>query len=166
MLLTTSRRTSQRTRTFCRELASILPYCEYVNRGKKSIREVLDQGFKNAHERVLVIETKDGNPYKMASIPTSKGLEWEEEFTISVRTRKDLGLNPRVPALREDLPVGYVGSRDDKLFKRIAGMFEADESSESDVMVTMERMNGSVIVNFLRSDVSKDPVGPLIKVKI
>jgi len=166
MLLTTSRRTSQRTRTFCRELASILPYCEYVNRGKKSIREVLDQGYSNAHEKVLVIETKDGNPYKMASMPTSKGMEWEEEFFISVRTRRDLGLNTRVLPLKEDIPVGFVGDKGDEIFKRIAGMFEADESSESDVMLTLERVNGSVIVNFLRNDVSGDPVGPLIKVKI
>ena len=83
MLLTTSRRTSQRTRTFCRELASLFPLCEYCNRGKKGVRELLDEALMHGHTRVLVVQTRDGNPSSFGLLMPEKGLEWVDEVPIT-----------------------------------------------------------------------------------
>jgi hypothetical protein len=165
MLLTTSRRTSQRTRTFCRELASLFPLCEYCNRGKKSVRELLDYALLNGHEHILVVETKDGNPSRIAYLKGPSGLVWVDTAPITARTRKDLRLSVRVPPLTEDGIIGVRSSVDWVLTQRIASFFEATpETEEGDVVIQLSPSEKGVAVTFLRPDVSGDPVGPAITV--
>jgi len=61
MLITTSRKPSQRTRTFCRGMERVIDsYC--VNRGKMSIRKVFLKAKEMEFDRVVIISERDGNP--------------------------------------------------------------------------------------------------------
>jgi len=60
MLLTTSRRPSQRTRSFSQRLSRIMGW-RYVNRGKMSIRDVLIE----ASGPVAVVSERHGNPSRI-----------------------------------------------------------------------------------------------------
>ncbi len=64
MLITTSRKPSQRTRTFCRGLERVLN-SRYVNRGKMSLRDIFLMAIEMGANRVVVISEKDGNPNGM-----------------------------------------------------------------------------------------------------
>ncbi len=165
MLLTTSRRTSQRTRTFCRELASLFPLCEYCNRGKKSVRDLLDYALLHGHEHILVVETKDGNPSRLAYLKGSSGLAWVDSVRITARTRKDLRLTTHVPPIREDGIIGVRSTVDWDTTQRIASFFEATpETEEGDVVIELSQGEKGVTVSFLRHDVSDVPTGPRITV--
>ena len=64
MLITTSRKPSQRIRTFCRGLERVLK-ARCVNRGKMSLRDVFLKANQMEISRVVVISEKDGNPNGM-----------------------------------------------------------------------------------------------------
>lgn len=61
MLITTSRKPSQRTRTFCRGLERALD-ARSVNRGKMSLRDVFLKAKEMGKDRVAVVSERDGNP--------------------------------------------------------------------------------------------------------
>jgi U3 small nucleolar ribonucleoprotein protein IMP4 len=61
MLITTSRKPSQRTRTFCRALERVID-ARCVNRGKMSIRDVFLKAKEMECDRIVVISERDGNP--------------------------------------------------------------------------------------------------------
>jgi U3 small nucleolar ribonucleoprotein protein IMP4 len=61
MLITTSRKPSQRTRTFCRGLERVIK-ARYINRGKMSLREVFLKAKEMEFDRIAIISERDGNP--------------------------------------------------------------------------------------------------------
>lgn len=64
MLITTSRKPSQRTRTFCRGLERALK-ARCVNRGKMSLRDVFLKAKEMEADMVVVVSERDGNPNLM-----------------------------------------------------------------------------------------------------
>jgi U3 small nucleolar ribonucleoprotein protein IMP4 len=64
MLITTSRKPSQRTRSFGRALERVLPSL-YLNRGKMSLREVFLKAKEIGSDSVMVISERDGNPSRL-----------------------------------------------------------------------------------------------------
>ncbi|WP_321421077.1 Brix domain-containing protein [uncultured Methanobacterium sp.] len=64
MLITTSRKPSQRTRTFCRGLERVLK-ARCVNRGKMSLRDVFLKAKEMETDRVAVVFERNGNPNRM-----------------------------------------------------------------------------------------------------
>ncbi|MHC1605083.1 MAG: Brix domain-containing protein [Candidatus Methanofastidiosia archaeon] len=163
MLITTSRRTSQRTRTFCRELASVFPFCEYVTRGKKSIKEVTDYAFRKGHSVVMLVESRDGNPSRLSLVAAGSSLEWLDFFRIGVKTRKDMNIKWRVPPLSEGVSVGIKSNLSPTVNERIMRAFEVCEE-DSFVKVWLREAENGFRIDFLREDVSNEPVGPQIRV--
>lgn len=64
MLITTSRKPSQRTRSFCKSLASVLNV-KNINRGKMSIRDVLVKSSELGYGMVMLVSEMKGNPNKI-----------------------------------------------------------------------------------------------------
>lgn len=64
MLITTSRKPSKRTRSFCRSLNRVIT-SEYINRGKMSMRDVLIKASGLGCSRVALIHEFQGNPSKI-----------------------------------------------------------------------------------------------------
>lgn len=64
MLITTSRKPSKRTRSFCQYLNRVLS-SEYINRGKMSMRDVLLKANDLGYSHVAVVYEYNGNPSKI-----------------------------------------------------------------------------------------------------
>ncbi|MDP3065682.1 MAG: Brix domain-containing protein [Methanobacteriaceae archaeon] len=64
MLITTSRKPSQKTRSFGRALERVLP-AHYINRGKMSLREVYMKAKQLGFNKVMVISERNGNPSRL-----------------------------------------------------------------------------------------------------
>jgi U3 small nucleolar ribonucleoprotein protein IMP4 len=64
MLITTSRKPSQRTRSFCKSLARVLN-SSYINRGKMSIRDVLIRSSELGYDKIAVVTEMKGNPNRI-----------------------------------------------------------------------------------------------------
>jgi U3 small nucleolar ribonucleoprotein protein IMP4 len=62
LLITTSHKPSPRTRSFVKDLASILPDAIVVTRGKKTLSELAIESHRNRAKYFMVIGEKRGNP--------------------------------------------------------------------------------------------------------
>ncbi|MDI6645145.1 MAG: Brix domain-containing protein [Methanobacteriaceae archaeon] len=110
MLITTSRKPSNRTRTFCQSLSRALN-SRYINRGKMSMRNILlkvnELGFSN----LLIISEKNGNPNTL----TFYNHEGEQLIILEVsvalkniRTNinhEKLSINCQIDELRDIIPI-------------------------------------------------------------
>jgi rRNA maturation protein Rpf1 len=56
ILITTSRRPNQRIRTFCHDLARVLPNSNRINRGKLNFRGIIDNTQVRNSDRLVIIE--------------------------------------------------------------------------------------------------------------
>jgi U3 small nucleolar ribonucleoprotein protein IMP4 len=82
MLITTSRKPSQRTRTFCRGLERVIN-ARCINRGKMNIHEVFLKTKIMGFDRVAIISEKNGNP-------SGLDIYLEGELIISKKITVDL----------------------------------------------------------------------------
>ncbi len=64
MLITTSRKPSGRTRSFCQSMAHVLN-AKYVNRGKMSFRDVLIKATSLGFQKIAIVSQIKGNPSKI-----------------------------------------------------------------------------------------------------
>ena len=62
LLITTSRRTSNRVRSFSRDLWSVLPGTERFNRGGMGLTELVSRIHNSGAQAALVISIWRGNP--------------------------------------------------------------------------------------------------------
>jgi len=60
ILLTTSRNPAPRIRTFCRDLARVMPNIVYVNRGKMSSDDVAEKAVENDADGVMISDRGQG----------------------------------------------------------------------------------------------------------
>jgi len=64
MLISTSRKPSSKTRAFCKNLSHALD-CDYVNRGKMSMRELQLKSAESACDSIALVYEMKGNPSKI-----------------------------------------------------------------------------------------------------
>ncbi len=62
ILLTTSRNPTPRIRTFCSELARMIPGIVRVNRGKMSADEVAEKALECEADRTVIVDRRHGGP--------------------------------------------------------------------------------------------------------
>jgi rRNA maturation protein Rpf1 len=92
LLLTTSRKTSNRVRTFVRDLSSVLPEIDRFNRGGMGISELVARIAQNGARAALIISIWKGNPGEMSFI-SSNGDEILRLKLESVLLRREV--NPK-----------------------------------------------------------------------
>lgn len=63
--ISTSRRPSQRVRTFCRELSRALPQTAYLTRGSSSFQELSIRTFEDGASRLIIADSRRNNPDKI-----------------------------------------------------------------------------------------------------
>lgn len=165
LAVTTSRRTSQRTRIFCKELASIFPFCRYIVRGKKGVRELSEHALENGFSKVLVVETKNGNPCSISCLIPGDELKWGVDFPeFSVRTRKDMGLDTKISPLYGECSVGVVGDVSASMMQSLCETFGADKG-DADVVIVASRSGDLTKIDFRRRGAGEGPLGPQIRVR-
>lgn len=89
LLLTTSRKTSNRVRTFVRDLCSVLPGVERFNRGGMSLSELTARINQNGAKAAIIISIWKGNPGEMM-ILSSAGQEVINIRFDSVHLRREV----------------------------------------------------------------------------
>lgn len=75
LLITTSRRTSNRVRSFARDLSSVFPESERFNRGSMSVEELVSRIRQSGANAALVISIWKGNPGELTLL-TGSGEEF------------------------------------------------------------------------------------------
>ena len=98
ILLTTSRRPTNRIRSFCRELAGSLPDIVRINRGKLNLDGILEKTLEVDADRVVIVDRWKGGPGKiqlflvketsLESIPPIiyiQGIKLRREFEIKTK---------------------------------------------------------------------------------
>ena len=75
ILLTTSRRPTERIRTFCRDLAYSIPDIARVNRGKMSLDGIGEKAIELDAEKIIIIDRWQGGPGKISLFQISNGLK-------------------------------------------------------------------------------------------
>ncbi len=63
--ISTSRRPSQRVRTFCREFSRALPQTAYLKRGSSSFQELSIRTFEDGASRLIIVDSRRKNPDKI-----------------------------------------------------------------------------------------------------
>ena len=75
MLLTTSRRPTERIRTFCRDLANSIPDFVRTNRGKMSLDGVAEKAIELEADKVVLVDRWHGGPGRINLYKLSNGLK-------------------------------------------------------------------------------------------
>lgn len=102
MLISTSRKPSQKTRKFCKNLSHAFDY-DYVNRGKSSIRDLLVKSKELGRIGVLLVYEIKGNPSKLTFL--SENGEEELAILISAETANTwLHIKPSELKIKNDFP--------------------------------------------------------------
>jgi rRNA maturation protein Rpf1 len=157
MILTTSRRPCERSRTLLKELQCVIPLSDYILRGKKGIRELVSLSVEKGAERTIIVTSKGNKPY---SLLFYSGWNFLGELLISVILRRELNI-PKVKSTREDIP--FLLKSSEKEADTIADLFGAAHFTE-DVYSFMTYEKGWI--DFYRLDVSDRFIGPRINVEM
>lgn len=152
MLITSSRKTSLKTRKFCKELEDVLPLSFYMPRGKKSLRSIIDLSYEKGMERLSLVETEGEEPCRMAFIEVDLNWQWLGYIDISVSLR-----GKRLPSVEEDIELSMEGTG--RHSKNIAHFFNVS-SEKSYAILYMD----TDTINFYRKDMNNELVGPEIDI--
>lgn len=162
MLISTSRRPSTRTRSFVKELLGVIPLSFQVTRGKKPIEELKDIAILKGCRRLMIVESKDGNPSTLSFMYVDKNdWKWIGAVDISVSLRRELKINKNLNSFDDDLPLLIKGDKSES-FDFIREMFFCQDykgNEEGSVLLW-----DGMAINFLREDISSNPIGPKINV--
>ncbi|MFQ6075740.1 MAG: Brix domain-containing protein [Candidatus Bathyarchaeia archaeon] len=134
ILITTSRRPTQRVRSFFKDLERVIPGARRVNRGKLSMEGVAERVVELGGDRVILIERWKGGPGKVGLYRLRSG-KLDQAYPVlylaGVKTQDEYGQETRI---RRGLVV-TVSKQSSKRIKRIAqaladflkiGVIEAD----------------------------------------
>jgi len=89
LLITTSRKTSNRVRSFARDLWTVLPGTERFNRGGMGLTEITARVMQSGANAALVISMWKGNP-RLLVFTTSTGLEVVKIKIESAKLRREV----------------------------------------------------------------------------
>ncbi len=162
ILVSTSRRPSTRTRSFVKELLDVIPLSFQVTRGKKSIEELIDIAVLKGCRRLLIVESKDGNPAILSFMHVDKKeWKWIGIMYVTVSLRREIRITHEIDKFDDDVPLLIKGEKND-FFDFTKEMFACKnyvENLEYPIILCNE---GSI--NFLRHDISSELLGPKINV--
>jgi len=136
ILLTTSRRPTERIRTLCRELAHVIPNAVRVNRGKLSLDGVAERALEFGADHVIIIDRWKGGPGEiqffhagsggLVPVPPTlyvSGVRLQREFKTRVRKIRPLTLTASSEG----------SSQTGKLVEALSNFLEVSKSTEERV---------------------------------
>ncbi len=120
MLITTSRKPSKRTRSFCHYLNRVFD-SEYFNRGKMNMRDVFLKLHNSYYSYILIVYELNGNPSKM--IFFDKNHKECSSFLINVSLpKKRININKNDLSFKSDIKELY-------FIKKFLGSFSENYNS-------------------------------------
>lgn len=102
VLITTSHRTSNRVRSFTRDLMSVLPGSERFNRGGMSLEELAARTKQSGAKALLIVTILRGNPHELQVLSAS-GTTVLSALIESAQLRREVlpSRGPRINGLSE-----------------------------------------------------------------
>ncbi|MHC1635061.1 MAG: hypothetical protein ACXQTS_00335 [Candidatus Methanospirareceae archaeon] len=163
MLITTSRKPSRRTRTFCKELRDVIPKSFLLTRGKRNMEEVIDEATKRGAERLLIISERKGNPAEMRFMKVSPPQLIGCLF-VTVSLKADRGMKKKKAKVKK-LGIKHRGvERED--IEDIRFLFNISSSEESFTYLFLNRKEGALVIDFyIEEDNERVAIGPRIYVE-
>lgn len=168
ILITTSRRPTRRVRSFCKDLARVIPGAVKINRGKKNTYEVLAEAAQRNLPYALIVETWKGNPGNMifysADITGTK--EPLAVFRVKgVKLQREINREGKIGRVKE---IRVVQSEEQpELTEFLSKVFGArsDEGGNDEGKVTLEvsSKEGEVVMRF---KIEGREVGPQVRFKV
>ncbi|MEM1642334.1 MAG: ribosomal biogenesis protein [Desulfurococcaceae archaeon] len=170
ILLTTSHRPSPRTRSFIKDLASVLPRSQRVNRGHKTIVELAIEARRRNCSFLAIVSEKHGNPGAIHIYEVKDGYPHP---SVEVFVGVELGgvklsrENPESSRAynAESISVDYTMCLSDDCFylaDALIKVFSKIHSNSASLKLVLEEAE-FIVVKWL--NVHGNPVGPLLKVK-
>lgn len=165
ILVTTAHSPSQRTRTFVKDLVSVLPNAERLTRGKISKEILASIATDMGVDRVLIIREKNGNP---ASIEVY-AINDVELMPIGRIILRGVSLSSEVGrrsygAKRVCLKTTPLSEEHYEKAEAIRKMLGFENCDEGDLIAVLEIDDKGYILYFTPS-VSKLKVGPILRMK-
>ncbi len=141
LLLTTSRKSSQRVRQFIKEFSYIFPksFIQRSNRGKRSLDELFERSVAR-YDRIILITNRHGNPNKIIGYyKKDSTFQWCFEFKLQ-NVKLSYELQTTVFPNPEKIQIHY-DNIDENLEKILRNFFEpfviSDESAEQNNFQTI-----------------------------
>ena len=156
VLITTSRKPSKKTRSFCKDLRAVLPGSEYKNRGKSSLSSVLGLAESLGKDLVLNVYEDNANPSSLAFIK-KKGSDWVWGPSLKVKGVR-LIREVRNAKYHQFKDLSLEAGAKEKAF--LEGLFGADYFTEGSELV----MKASKDFEEIQFHLDGTLLGPIIKV--
>ncbi len=90
ILFTTSRKPVQSSRSLARLMAKLIPYSEYITRGKMGIEKLAEVARTKGYETVCIISESHGNPSAFMFLKTFPETRWEQKIEFRVKELKKI----------------------------------------------------------------------------
>lgn len=171
IVVTTSRRTTQRIRSFVKDLVSILPSSVKINRGHKSLLELAIEACKLGAKYFLVVTEWRGNPRAINIYEVEKTqphhVEYKEIATILIRGVKLSRENPESSRAYGISRIGVDYSKcisDDCFYLAdlLVKILQDKISEKPELKIVLEE-DKFIVINAL--NIHEKPVGPVLRVE-
>ncbi len=173
-LVTTSHRPSQRTRSFVKDLASVLPGGLKTNRGKKTLQDLALEALENKCKRVIIVLEKRGNPSALRIYDVDgENVALTLLFTIILGGVKLSRENPEAIRAYNPTKLAAYPQQAEEVIEELTDVavkaflaklvFSIDEACTYDVVICVERSGRSLFYVF-RNPSTRKVVGPIMKI--
>ncbi len=163
MLISTSRKSTHRTRILCRELARVLPDAKYVPRGAKTINKIASFAGSLGHNRVMVVSNLGGGPIELRFLDVANGWRWLDAWVElgGVKLQRDLGQKvklERVKVYAEEQKVRNLAN----FLGELLGLTISSELPNTGAVVVITSDNQLKLQFQLRP--SSEVIGPVLQI--
>ncbi len=171
IIITTSHKPSQRTRSFVKDLASVLPEAKVVTRGKKTLKDLSVIGYGLKAKHVLVVNEKHGNPSLIRAFyidSTSKYPILIHKYSIILKGVTLSRENPNAVKTygAEKYRISYDLCRSERCFSLTdiftELLFNRIDTDDYDIEIVFKDTTNLTIIEFI--NIYKKVCGPVIKV--
>jgi len=167
-IVTTSHRPSQRTRSFVKELVRVLPRALRINRGKRTLEDLLYDAVELRAKRIIVAGERRGNPglLRFYEPRPPGGLALLSEMLLrGVTLAREAGA--RLPSEPRSIGLELGGELGEEEADLIAEAFAAKillPGEEADIHIVARRKNDLLVLRF--TDRRGRLRGPVIRVRV
>jgi len=165
ILITTSRRTNQRTRRLAKELSWVIPFSVKINRGRMSLDDLKEFMFKEGFSRLIIITSKRGNPFKLLFLtPYHNMFEYNLQLYIEgVKLQLDAQLEKTIFS---ELEIEYVNG-DIEIYNKLSSfigkhLYDPSRDKGGTGKLVIDKTNSLTILKF--TDLRGSVVYPVLKV--
>ena len=156
--MTTSRKPSPRTRTFCKDFARVFPHSVYSSRGKASLDSVIEKARELGKEFIAIVFETNGNPSKIEFIKVSEdSWDWAKSLQLTgvSLSREISGKKIEIPT---DLSISGKSKQLEEFLVEVFGLDYFIDESEFQIKLT----NKPLQITFTYDG---KEVGPTLNVK-